>query len=154
ACADALARLTPHEAVVEVGSYCGRSTVVLASVLAATESVARLYAIDPYEGGCGSLDDCPGPGRPTLEILRGTLTSVGLSGFVRIIAARPADVQWSEPIMFLLIDGLHDYASVARDFLTFEPYLVPGALVAFHDYSTHYPGVKAFVDEVLGTRRY
>jgi hypothetical protein len=93
-------------------------------------------------------------GPPTIEMLRSTLASAGLGGFVRIIAARTADVRWSEPVMFLLIDGLHDYASVARDFLKFEPHLVPGALVAFHDYGRHYAGVRAFVDELLGTGRY
>ena len=154
ACAEALATIARSGALVEVGSHRGRSTVVLASVVAASGTEARLYAIDPHDGVVGALDGAIQSGPPTLEALKSTLATAGLAGVVRIIAARASEVAWSEPIAFLLIDGLHDYTSVARDFLMLEPYLVPGALVAFHGYRPDYPGVQAFVDELLGTRRY
>jgi Methyltransferase domain len=50
---------------------------------------------------------------------------------------------------FLVVDGLHDYASVARDFHAFEALLPAGALVGFHDYADYFPGVRDFVDELL-----
>jgi hypothetical protein len=68
---------------------------------------------------------------------------------VEVIQARAPDVSWQEPIALLLIDGLHDHASVARDFHCFEPWLAEGAYVAFHDYAGYFPGVMAFVDELL-----
>ena len=44
-------------AIVEVGSYCGRSTVVLGSVLQSLRLPdARVYAIDPHDGRVGALD--------------------------------------------------------------------------------------------------
>jgi hypothetical protein len=54
----------------------------------------------------------------------------------------------------LFIDGLHDYPNVARDFWKFSPFLVTGAHVAFHDYAHYYPGVQAFVDEIISSGEY
>ena len=48
--ARALAAPGERPAVVEVGSYCGRSTVVLGSVVRAVRPEARVYAIDPHQG--------------------------------------------------------------------------------------------------------
>lgn len=62
-------------------------------------------------------------------------------------------VEWDGQIGLLLIDGLHDYENCARDFRHFEPWLVEGGYVAFHDYED-YPGVTAFVDQVRRTRAY
>ncbi|HEX2643892.1 MAG TPA: hypothetical protein VHU81_12940, partial [Thermoanaerobaculia bacterium] len=45
ACARSLAELPAPHAVVEVGSYCGRSTVVLGSVVQALRPEARVHAI-------------------------------------------------------------------------------------------------------------
>jgi hypothetical protein len=56
---------------------------------------------------------------------------------------------WERPIDLLVVDGLHDYASVAQDFYAFEGMLAPGALAAFHDYADYFPGVRRLVDELL-----
>ena len=53
-----------------------------------------------------------------------------------------------------LIDGLHDYPSVLRDFTHFESHLVDGGLALFHDYADYFPGVPAFVDELSASGRY
>jgi hypothetical protein len=55
------------------------------------------------------------------------------------------------PVAVLLIDGLHDYASVSRDFSTLANDIVEGGLVAFHDCADYYPGVQAFVGELQAT---
>jgi Methyltransferase domain/Glycosyl transferase family 2 len=149
----ALTRFASH-ALVEIGSYCGRATFVLASVIKALCPGARLSAIDPHDGKVGALDLGIQNLPPTLEKLKHNLDSAGLSGLVTIITARSWEVAWNRPTGFLFIDGLHDYASVARDFYHFEPWLVQGAYIAFHDYAEYYPGVKTFVDELLSNGRY
>ena len=60
----------------------------------------------------------------------------------------------SRPIAFLFIDGLHNYPNVSRDFYHFERCVLPGGLIAFHDYSDYYPGVKCFVDELAASGQY
>ena len=82
------------------------------------------------------------------------MARAGLTAAVEIIQQRAGEVDRERPVSLLLIDGLHDYASVAQDFYPFERWLVPGGLVAFHDYAPYFPGVQAFVHELLGTGGY
>ncbi len=72
----------------------------------------------------------------------------------RLFTPRGPQVAWQEMIALLVIDGLHDYANVARDFFHFEPWLADGGYVAFHDYAGYFPGVMAFVDELLAAGGY
>jgi hypothetical protein len=65
-----------------------------------------------------------------------------------------AEITWTQPVTLLLVDGLHDYANVARDFFRFDEWIVAGGFVAFHDYAPYYPGVLAFVNELLAAGHY
>jgi cephalosporin hydroxylase len=60
-----------------------------------------------------------------------------------------------EPIDFLMIDGDHSYEGVKTDFLTYEPLVKEGGLIAFHDICEHSVEskceVKKFWDEVKET---
>ena len=60
-----------------------------------------------------------------------------------------SEVATGDPVDLLLVDGLHDYPAVAADFAAFEHALAPAARVAFHDYAEYFPGVMAFVDELV-----
>jgi hypothetical protein len=146
----------PHvNAVVEVGSYCGKATTVLGAVVRAVRATARVWAIDPHDGFVGAHDHgLERVAKPTLALLQQNIERAQLSPFVEIVQGRAQDVPWSEPVCLLLIDGLHDYPSVLRDFTHFESFLVDGGLVAFHDYADYFPGVPAFVDELSASGRY
>ena len=135
----------PTHALVEVGSYCGRSTVVLASAVAAVAPRARVHAIDPHEGEVGGVDVGVESTPPTFERFLENLARAGVSTYVVPVRGRSYEVGWNDPIALLLIDGLHDDENCARDFRHFEPWLAPGGCVAFHDYES-WPGVTAFVD--------
>jgi hypothetical protein len=150
----AITSLPAGSAVVEVGSFCGRATVVLGGVVKSLGAESLVYAIDRHDGRVGALDQGIRVTRPTLDIFRRNIGENGLRAVVRTVQSDSADVAWDMPIGMLLIDGLHDYPSVARDFHHFEKWLLPGGLVAFHDYADYFPGVKRFVDELLRTRRY
>jgi Methyltransferase domain len=150
----ALAALPAPHVIVEVGCYCGRATTVLGGVARAHSRRARVVAIDAHDGVVGALDGTIGRTRPTLPIFRRTIADAGLEDVVEPLQQLPHEVSWAEPIAFLLVDGLHDYASVSRDFSHFEPWLVDNAFVAFHDYADYFPGVVALVDELTATGRY
>jgi hypothetical protein len=143
----------PH-AIVEIGSYQGRSTVVLGSVAKVICPEAVVYAIDPHEGAVGALDDGIQSHPPTLEAFKNNIANAGLTNQVKNIQRRSVDVAWDRPISFLFIDGLHDYPNVAGDYWHFHEWLRPGGVVAFHDYAEYYPGVIAFVNELLGLGEY
>src|SRR5207249_2346362 len=54
--ASAQALCTKEGAVVEVGSYCGKATLVLGRVAEAVRPEARVHAIDPHDGLLGARD--------------------------------------------------------------------------------------------------
>jgi hypothetical protein len=127
----------PGGAVVEVGSYCGRSTIVLASAVAVGAADAGMWSVPP-----------------TLERFTANIAHAGVADYVVTVQQRSYEVQWDMPIAFLLVDGLHDRENVERDFRHFEPWLDRNAIVAFHDYSQWYPGVVAFVESLLSDSAY
>jgi predicted O-methyltransferase YrrM len=149
--AASLTRMTRGTAIVEVGSYCGRSSVVLGLTLKGLRRYTpRIYAIDPHEGVVSTLDGGITHLEPTFERFMQNLRKAGLAKLIKPIRAQSLEVEWSKPIVLLFLDGLHDYAHVAADFHHFSPWLIPGGLVVFHDCTNGFPGVKQLVREVLG----
>lgn len=146
-CVEALGK-TSSKNVVEIGSFKGRSTVVLGSVAKDTKSM--VWAVDPHEG------DLVGPHghhavAPTFEIFTETIKSTGLNEWVTPVRQRASEVKWDKPIAFLFIDGLHDYSNVSSDYKKFSPFVEQTGLLAFHDYSEQFKGVFKFVNEVLAS---
>jgi Glycosyl transferase family 2/Methyltransferase domain len=151
--ARALSQLAAQGAIVEVGSYCGRATVVLGAMAKAVSNGSSVYAIDPHDGKLGARGEIvAGLADSSTRLLR-HIEEAGLSGVVRHIRAYSGEVSWDTPIRLLVIDHLHDYASVAADFSALQRFVVDGGLVAFHDYG-RFPGVTAFVGDLLATGAY
>lgn len=52
---------------------------------------------------------------------------------------------------FIFLDAMHDYESVKADIERWWPKVLPGGVMAFHDYGHgDFPGVKQAVDERFG----
>jgi hypothetical protein len=153
AAARAFAEQAQARAIVEVGSYCGKATVVLASIVQALRPAAKVHAIDLHDGRLGTADKIVQMA-PSLAKLQRNIDVADLSQYVEIIRSRAQDVPWSGPIALLLIDGLHDYSSVSADFRHFECSVVWGGFVAFHDYADYFPGVMRFVGELVDSGQY
>jgi predicted O-methyltransferase YrrM len=150
-----LALQTVEGEIVEIGSYCGKSTVALGTALRASGKLGvKVYAIDPHEGEVTLPFAWERKNIPTLERFHHSVADAGLSECVEAIVARSFEVEWEKPISLLFIDGLHDYDSVSRDFRHFERWLAPRSIVVFHDYWEHFPGVMKFVGELLAIGGY
>jgi predicted O-methyltransferase YrrM len=127
----------------EIGTYCGKSTVHLGAV---AESVgAHLVTLDHHHGseenqpGWGyhdaSLVD-PRTGRlETLPHARHTLHEAGLEGTVTLLVGSTQQVApwWSTPLELLFLDGNHTEEVAQHDFAAFSPHLGAGALLLVHD---------------------
>lgn len=128
------ARTSPGEAIVEIGSHCGRSTVVLGS---AKPAGTRLIAIDPY------TDSRWGGGVGAFATFQANLAKHGLERqvhHIRKLGAEAGSAWNGEPIGLLFVDGAHDYRTVDADLRAWLPHLSPRATVLMHDaYSS--PGV-------------
>jgi hypothetical protein len=132
--------------IVEIGSYCGRATVILAEVAKLVKR--RVVAVDRFDGVVGELGALH-EGEPTLDRFRSAIAEAGVADVVEIVEGSTEHLDWAgRPVAVLLVDGLHDYASVSQDFSTLADDIVEGGLVAFHDCADYYPGVQALVHEL------
>lgn len=132
----------PPGPLLEIGSYCGKSTVYLGAAARARGGV--VYTIDHHRG---SEEHQPGEqyhdpalvdadGRvDTFPAFRRTVSQAGLEDVVVPIVAPSSLVAraWATPVAFVFVDGGHSQAAAEADYLGWTPHLVPGGLLAIHD---------------------
>ena len=146
----AVARAVPEGGrIVEIGSHCGKATVLLGT--AARERNVHVTAIDRFDGVTGSREDVLTREAATRIRFDRTMAAAALADIVDARTGEAGAVAAGGPVDLLLVDGFHDYAGVSGDFAAFEALLTPAARVAFHDYADYFPGVIAFVDELVAT---
>ena len=134
------ARLGP---IVEIGSYCGKSSVYLGA--GAREAGGTLICVDHHRG---SEEQQPGwehhdpelvdpaVGRmDSLPFLRRTLHQANLEDTAIVIVGNSVPVARLFPAQFALvfIDGGHSLDVVAADHEAWSPKIVPGGILAIHD---------------------
>jgi predicted O-methyltransferase YrrM len=130
-----LARSGPgHGDVVEVGSYLGRSTVILARGLQA-RGQGRLLAVDPHQGQLRRDQHPDGPLPDTWGLFLANLATAGVAEVVQPVRATSAKAAaaWQGPVRLLFIDGLHDFDSVLDDATRWHAHLTADAVVVFDD---------------------
>jgi predicted O-methyltransferase YrrM len=127
----------------EVGSYCGRSTVWLGA--AARERDTILFALDHHRGSeenqvgwewhDASLVDARNGRMDTLPTFRATIHDAGLEDVVvALIGPSPAVAShWRTPLALLFIDGGHGVEPARADYAGWTPHVAPGGLLAIHD---------------------
>jgi len=127
----------------EVGSYCGKSTVCIGT--ACRESGQVLFSIDHHGG---SEEQQPGEEYfdpvlfdptasriDTFRFFQDTLSRAGLQDTVVPIVCRSelAARAWATPLSFVFIDGGHAHDTVLTDYRSWSPHVMPGGLLVFHD---------------------
>lgn len=135
-------------ALVEIGSWKGKSTVVLAAGSKAARR-EKVYAIDPHRGG----PDQEGLGYKNIDTegeFRENIRTAGVDDYVVPMVMRSSDAvqTWQDPIRLLWIDGDHDYGAVKNDFILWEPHVIDGGVVAFHD-TYAWEGPRKVVEEYI-----
>jgi predicted O-methyltransferase YrrM len=137
------ARDVPGAPFVEVGSYCGRSTIWLGD--AARRSATTLFAIDHHRGSEENqagwdhhdrelVDDRVGL-MDTLPFFRSAVHAAGLeSSVVAVVGQSPVVAShWSTPVALLFIDGGHGVQPARDDFAGWTPHVAVGGTLAIHD---------------------
>ena len=133
----------PRQPLLEVGSYCGRSTVWLGD--AAERSGRVLFAVDHHRGSEENqagwehhdtevVDSRTGK-MDTLPYFRSTMHDAGLEDVVIAMIGRSPVVAatWTTPLAFLFIDGGHGREPARQDYLGWTPHVAPGGTLAIHD---------------------
>lgn len=126
--------------LVELGSYQGRSSVVIAAVLPVD---SFLYCVDHFKGSPehhkGNLDLTN-----LLESFKKNIDEFGVKEKIRVLAmstTEAAEKFEPESVNLILVDAAHDYDSVKLDLLKWYPKLKPGGFLFCDDYQTEWPGV-------------
>lgn len=156
----ALAARGPGEgAIVEIGSFMGRSTCWLASG-SMSAGRERVVAVDHFQGspehqrgGTHEVSEIAGEGT-TFHRFMDNVRAAGLEQHIDVIRKGSLEgvADWSGPIRLLFIDGDHSYDASRADFDAWSPFVVRGGLVALHDVGA-WEGVTRFFQE-LGSGRY
>ncbi|MFI5528339.1 class I SAM-dependent methyltransferase [Kitasatospora sp. NPDC051853] len=129
--------------VLEIGTYCGRSAILLADAARTAGTVA--LTVDHHRGSeeqqpgweyhDTSLVD-PEVGRmDTLPAFRRTLFHAGLEEHVVALVGRSPQIAalWSTPLALVFIDGGHTDEHATADYLGWAPHLADGGLLVIHD---------------------
>jgi len=132
-----------HPVFVEIGAWCGKSTVYLGA--AAEACGGTLFSVDHHRGSeenqpgwehhDADLVD-PADGRiDTLPHWRRTVARADLEGsVVGLVGDSPTVAAlWRTPIAFLFIDGGHGEAPAWADYRGWAPHVAVGGLLAIHD---------------------
>ncbi|MEV7935793.1 class I SAM-dependent methyltransferase [Kitasatospora sp. NPDC088264] len=129
--------------VLEIGTYCGRSAVLLAA--AARETGTTALTVDHHRG---SEEQQPGweyhdptlvdPEvglMDTLPRFRRTLHAAGLEEHVVALVGRSPRIAalWGRPLALVFIDGGHTDEHATGDYEGWAPHLAPDGLLVVHD---------------------
>ena len=127
----------------EVGSYCGKSTVYLGA--ACLKSRNTLFAVDHhrgseehqlgeayhdpdlYDSSLGQVD--------SFSAFRQTVLRAGLEEVVVPVVAASEVVarHWATPLSLVFIDGGHSHQAALTDYQSWSRHIVPGGYLAIHD---------------------
>ncbi|MEU6661325.1 class I SAM-dependent methyltransferase [Streptomyces sp. NPDC046821] len=129
--------------LLEVGTYCGRSTILLAD--AARRAGVSALTVDHHRG---SEEQQPGwdfhdpetvdPAlgiMDTLPTFRRTLHAAGLEDHVIALVGRSPQIAaaWGGPLGLVFIDGGHTDEHATADYEGWAPHVADGGLLLIHD---------------------
>lgn len=130
----------------EVGSYCGKSTVYLGYACKLANST--LFAVDHHRGSeehqvgeeyhDEDLYDAAEERMDTFKAFRSTLRRADLEACVVpiVAASKIAARNWVTPLGMVFIDGGHSLEAALDDYRCWMPRIVPGGILAIHDIFT------------------
>jgi len=129
--------------VLEVGSYCGKSTIYLATACKQRNSV--VFAVDHHRGSeehqlgeqyhDSELYDSRFAKMDSFPQFRENLARANLEDVVVPIVAPSALAArfWSTPLSFVFIDGGHSMEAALTDYRSWAGHIMRGGLLAIHD---------------------
>ncbi len=129
--------------VLEIGSYCGKSTIYLG--LACRGNNSTVFALDHHRGSeehqRGEFfhdPDLYDAGEEVVDTFREFRRNIGRSGLdetvVPVVAGSEAAARhWQTPLAMVFIDGGHSLEAALTDYRCWMPHLMRGGILAIHD---------------------
>lgn len=149
-----LALITAYPAasgdVLEIGSFKGKSTIILAkaAVLAGDE---KIYAVDPMTAPSATDPDLRGDASSFTDF-QTNIERHNVADRIEFYQTFSYELAktWTRPLRFLWIDGDHTYKGTKLDFDGFAPHLANGGILAMHDVLHEFDGgIRVFMEDIL-----
>lgn len=153
-------RVPPEKAIVELGAWMGKATIMLAAGSMAGSRVP-VHAVDFFvisqDAGHDYSRHLPSGTQEYLSMFLSHIRQACVAPIViplRSSTVDAAKIYKGPSVDLLFIDANHDYRAVCDDFLAWVRHCGPGAQITFHDYAKRadHPGVSRFVDRLLVAR--
>jgi len=133
--------------IVEIGSYKGKSTIMLAAGLRHSEQDRYVYAVDPHILGS------------TVGELGRNLEDAGLikeTVIWGVESSKGRELYWKDGLKVLFIDGLHTEEACQEDYDLWHDLVKPGGALLFHDSADEekHPGPCAVVKRVMKSDKF
>ena len=137
----------PGAPLVEIGAYCGKSTVYLAH--AAKQGNTTVYSVDHHRGAEANQPgwewhepDLVDPAinkMDTLPTFRRTVYGAGLEDSVVALVGQSPQLAaiWGTPAAMIFIDGGHGEEPAAIDYRVWSPHVATGGYLVIHDVFEH-----------------
>ena len=127
----------------EIGSYCGKSTLYLA--LACRETNNRVFAVDHHRGSeehqlgeeyhDAELYDQATQRMNSFPAFQNTIDTFNFTQDVIPVVAKSENLvkHWSTPLGMVFVDGGHSLESAMHDCLQWSTKIMTGGILAIHD---------------------
>ena len=150
------ASLAPGARIVEIGSFQGRSTIVLAR---AAPAGTEIVAIDPHAGNDRGPQEIAGYEREAEadhEAFLANLARAGVGDRVRHVRAfsGAAHTDVDGDIDLLYVDGAHRYGPARADIRDWGRRVRPGGTLLIHDSFSSVGVTLAIARELFASRRF
>lgn len=135
--------MAPRAPLLEIGSYCGKSTMYIGT--ACQRAGGTLYALDHHRGSeehqlgeayhDPALYDAEAGLMDSFREFRKNLRTARLEDTVIPIVAGSALASrgWNTPLSLVFIDGGHSLEAALTDYRCWAGHVVPGGILAIHD---------------------
>ena len=143
---DIVKNLSGSAAIVEIGSWCGRSLSLITLAARKFGNYSKIFSIDPF---LTSKSEDNGK----FEIFKKNLEKNDILNEITHIKEKShvAGMNFSEKIELLFIDGFHKYDYVKKDFELFSSNVIENGVIILHDVGSYF-GPTKLVQELLETR--
>ena len=136
--------------ILEIGSFKGKSTVILAKS-AALSGTSKVHAVDPMTAPSETDPDLRGDASSLADFQK-NIEQHEVSENIEFYQTFSFELAktWNKPLRLLWIDGDHTYKGTKLDFEGFAPHLTDGAIVAIHDVLHEFDGgIRVFMENIL-----
>jgi len=135
---------------VEIGSFYGRTAILLGNIIKESEKKKKLYIVEPLFGNpeFEEMHIDLAIGEQMGKILLNNIYKNKLDNEIRICIGTSRDFSRFEiPISFLHIDGSHKSEDLLFDLNNWIPKIVVGGICFCHDYNNlRHPNVRQIID--------